>query len=59
MRLHRFYTRAPKFYMRSAIFYKRAPKFYLRKENLSEGEEINYMWGQKVLYIFLFSLYKL
>ena len=56
MRLHKFYMRAPKFYMRSAIFYKRAPKFYLRKENLFEGEEINYMRGKK-FYIFFYFLH--
>ena len=59
MRALNFYMRAPKLYMRTAIFYKRVLKFYFRKEKLFEGEEINYMLGQKDLYFFLFPLYKL
>ena len=58
-RLHKFYMRSLNFYMRALKFYKRTPKFYLRKEKLAEGGENNYIGEEKVIYIFLFSLYKL
>ena len=57
MRAPKFYMRAPKFHMRTAMFYKRAPYLYLRKKKLFEGEEKNYIKGEILLYIFLFSLY--
>ena len=64
MRAPKFYMRAPKFHMRTAIFYKLyklyykpVPYLYLRTKKLFEGEEKNYIRGEILLYIFLFSLY--
>lgn len=58
MTAYKIYKRIPNFHTRTKIFYKRPPNFYLWEEKSFERQENNYRRGQKVLYIFLFSLYQ-